>query len=128
MNAFLVCRIVPALTQNYLNMIREAHEDRDADTQITAFEDTFSIMGKMPFIGSSFNDVLPPPLLAFFLLNLGLILARQFGGDAKRRLELFSLLELLEASSREFSADEEREARGIIAQVRRLTVKRFNDR
>ena len=28
-NAFLVCRIVPSITQNYLNMIREAHEERD---------------------------------------------------------------------------------------------------
>ena len=32
----LTCRIVPSITQNYLNMIREAHEHRDVNTQASS--------------------------------------------------------------------------------------------
>jgi hypothetical protein len=37
----LTCRTVPSITQNYLNMIREAHEHRDANTQAPFFSVLF---------------------------------------------------------------------------------------
>ena len=93
-NAFLMCRLVPAITQNYLNMLREAHEARTRDVEATVFEETFSIMGKIPFVGSSFNEVLPPLLLIFFLFNFALVLGRMFGlWSGPQTLELFALLE-----------------------------------
>ena len=89
-----MCRLVPAITQNYLNMLREAHEARTRDVEATVFEETFSIMGKIPFVGSSFNEVLPPLLLIFFLFNFALVLGRLFGvGSRSQTLELFALLE-----------------------------------
>jgi len=34
--------------------------------QLTVFEETFSAMGTIPFIGWSFNEVLPPVMLGLF--------------------------------------------------------------
>jgi hypothetical protein len=124
-NAFLVCRIVPSITQNYLNMIREAHEERDDATEVTVFENTFSIMGKIPFVGSSFNEVLPPLLMAFFALNVSFILARLcFSTPTGRRFELFAFLEALTEET--FTAQEEEEVSVMIAQERKRYVRLRN--
>ncbi|EKX36326.1 hypothetical protein GUITHDRAFT_145891 [Guillardia theta CCMP2712] len=67
-NAYIVCRLAPSIAHNYLAMLREAHET--SSVEVTAFEQVFSALGRIPFLGSSFNEVLPPVMLFTFLLTL----------------------------------------------------------
>eukprot|EP00960_Hanusia_phi_P074179 768174-Hanusia_phi.AAC.11 len=108
-NAFLACRIVPSITQNYLNMLREAHEEREVGGEATVFEKTFSAMGRVPFVGSSFDEILPPIMLGFFILNLFFIISRQ-------RFELFAILD---GESKTFTEEQEKESIAIIGEERR---------
>mmetsp|Transcript_9029 Transcript_9029/g.30108 ORF Transcript_9029/g.30108 Transcript_9029/m.30108 type:complete len:905 (-) Transcript_9029:93-2807(-) len=112
-NAFLACRIVPSITQNYLNMLREAHEEREVGGEATVFEKTFSAMGRVPFVGSSFDEVLPPIMLGFFILNLFFIISRQVFG---KRFELFAILD---GESKSFTEEQEKEAIILIGEERR---------
>eukprot|EP00961_Rhodomonas_salina_P226123 3057067-Rhodomonas_salina.9 len=52
-----------------LSMMMSGPETRGcASNQVTSFESVFSAMGRIPFLGSSFNEVLPPLMgLTFFL-------------------------------------------------------------
>jgi hypothetical protein len=76
-------------------------------------------------VGSSFNEVLPPLLMAFFALNVSFILARLcFSTPTGRRFELFAFLEALTEET--FTAQEEEEVSVMIAQERKRYVRLRN--
>lgn len=78
-NAYAACRLAPSIVQNYLGMLHESHEDHVDGEKLTVFEETFSRIGRIPFIGSSFNEVLPPIMFTVSMLTLAAAVGRSCG-------------------------------------------------
>ena len=82
LNAYIVCRLVPALAHNYLALVDEAGSDADQRSPVvfpyvTAFESVFNSLGRIPFVDLDFNRVLPPFTLLAFILTVASSLCKR---------------------------------------------------